>query len=50
MSFETAATPQDGLGATGSVQPHTVSWEYFDGTAWVSLLSTTDASLAGDGE
>jgi hypothetical protein len=40
-----AETPQQGVGTgTGTAQAHTVSWEYFDGTHWASLLTAT-----GDG-
>ena len=37
-----SATPQDGLGA-GTALSHPVSWEYWDGRAWVSLKIATAA-------
>jgi hypothetical protein len=37
-----AMTPQDGLGTGGTAQTHTVSWDYFNGSAWVSLRSATE--------
>jgi uncharacterized phage protein gp47/JayE len=45
LYVQPAATPELGVGTgSGEAQRHTVSWEYFDGTRWVSMLSATESS------
>jgi Baseplate J-like protein len=43
LYVQPAVTPQDDLGAQGTPQSHTLSWEYFDGLRWVSMLATTES-------
>ena len=42
LYVQPAVTPQDDVTTSGSAQAHTVSWEAFDGTGWVSMLTDTE--------
>jgi hypothetical protein len=44
LYVQPAVTPQDDVGTPGTAQAHTVSWEFFDGTRWVSMLASTEST------
>jgi baseplate J-like protein len=44
LYVQPAVTPLDDVGTAGTAQPHTLSWEAFDGERWVSLLATTEST------